>query len=161
MIFRLEYIKHSDVQAFNLETLSPSFKGAVFNYLTQVLQSNQLNHQSFSLTVCREHFLLNPITLYFRKSSYLVDDMNDLIELLKANGLIDFWMSEYSNTKYLKRVSLSDSIEPFPLSFRSLKGIFMILCIGLFTSLVVFVVELSSNFLRNLLTLMTFGRPKF
>lgn len=138
---RLKVIKYTETDAMNRKTLNPSFKGAVVNYLTQVLHSNKLNYRDFTFKICREHFLLNPITIYFRKSSFLIDDAVDLISALQANGLIDYWISEYADSKYLKSsLQLSDH-QPSVLSVAHMEGVFMVWIFGVAASTVLFVFE--------------------
>lgn len=144
-LFRLKVIKYDDINELNRKTLSSTFKGAVFNYLTQVLYLNKLNHKSFTYVICREHFLLNPITVYFRKSFYLTDDVNELISMLHANGLIDHWISDYADSKYLMFSQHSSKQEPERLSINHLKGIFIVWLVGISIASFTFLIEILSS----------------
>ena len=89
--------------SYALKTLNPSFKGVVFKYLDTILYLNHLNYKNFTFTLCKERFLMTPIVFYFRKHHYLVEEIDQKIELMHMNGLIQHITSRYFNSIYSKK----------------------------------------------------------
>ncbi len=63
--------------------LDPSFRGAVFIFLAQVLNENLVNSKNFTLRICKEIMLTDSFAFYFTKNFYLVDEFDNRIERLK------------------------------------------------------------------------------
>lgn len=83
-----------------------------------------------------------PVIIYTKKDFYLLDQLNDKIETLKAAGLIDFWFDQDID----KRLLTSKKTDgPMILTVDKLLGSFQILLAGCFISFIVFVIELSSR----------------
>jgi hypothetical protein len=136
-------IKLSELESYRDKTLDSSFKGVVFNYLTQVLYENQINYRNFTYRICKEKFLINRMVFYFKKDFYLVDDFNRKIRVLNENGLINFWKSKYIDEPH--RLILSDG--PTPLKIDHLIGCFEVWTGGIFLCFFVFLIEcLSKHF---------------
>lgn len=133
-------IKLSEQEYFRHMTLDPSFNGAVFNYLTQVLYINQLHHKEFSYRICKDLFTNNQMIFYFQKDFYLLNEFNGMITALHENGVIKFWRSKYVDSRYTNRND--DSIGPTPLRFYHLRGCFELFTGGLIICVSVFSLEM-------------------
>lgn len=128
------------IAKYRFKTLDPSFDGVVFNYLDQILYQNQLNYKNFTFQVCKERFLANPFVFYFRKNHYLVEEVNDRIELMLTNGMIQHIQGSYADASLLKR--LEESKEPKVLALNHSNGAFRIFGFGCLIALTIFVMEL-------------------
>lgn len=126
-------------QYLNKIRSDPNFKGAVGRSLTRILYANHINSQDRRFTICKEIVMTIPAVIYTPKDFYLMDSLNERIQMLKAAGLIDFWhfqdidrqISIYEDLEYRKTLTLAQ-----------LLGSFQILGIGLGLCFVVFVIEL-------------------
>lgn len=136
------------------KTLDPLYKGGVIVPLMEVIYSNQMNHKNFTLKVLKEYLLDIPIVYLFPKNFYLMDEINEKMGVLKAAGLVSLWMDRYLDKRY---VNVEDSSgEPKVLSVQDLKGGFEMYFLGVFTSIIVFVLERISllrcmKFLRKII----------
>lgn len=91
-----------------------------------------------------------------RKDFYLLDELNDIIVILKAAGLIDFW---YLQNIDMMNNNLKESASPKILTLRKLLGCFGILFFGCIIGFTVFFGELITpailKFFRSLDTTVT------
>lgn len=130
-----------------METTNPYGNTAVSSSLEQILYYNKLNYkENTTLTVCKEYLFTFQYGIYFRKNSYLEQAFNKKIQLLKSSGLIDFWASEFINSRYLNIKTRDGS--PKKLNMEQLLGGFEVLLIGLVVGFFVFLVEAISRWLR-------------
>jgi hypothetical protein len=67
-----------------------------------------------------------------------LNEVNALISLLHANGLIDYWISKYANSKYLQDTTDGN---PSKINFQQVEGIFIIWFFGIMLSVTLFAVE--------------------
>ena len=88
--------------------------------------------------------MMIPITMYFPKNSYLVEPLNEIIQLLYSSGLINYWTSINEDKKFLNSRSLSK--EPKKLTIEHLSGPFQIWMFASASAIVVFVFELFWHF---------------
>jgi hypothetical protein len=123
-----------------MQTLDSDFKGAFVTSIDEVLYLNKLNYDNFTFNVLHEMILTVPAVFYLNKNSHLTDIINEKIDDLLAGGLIDYWISQYLEMKYLRIIHIDDG--PSVLNFSELYGIFQLLSYGLFCSIFVFIVEL-------------------
>lgn len=82
------------------------------------------------------------VVIYVKKDFYLLDALNEKIELLKAAGLIEFWNSQDIDEHFLKT---KDSNHPKVLTLKRLLGCFHILAFGHGFSFIIFLIEIISN----------------
>lgn len=85
------------------------------------------------------------MAFYFPKNSFLTEAVNEKISILKAAGLIDFWISKHMDVKYVK--VQEPTKEPTKLNFYQLSGIVCIWGFGCVSAFMVFIVELVWAFL--------------
>lgn len=85
-------------------------------------------------------FITIPLVFYVKKDFYLLDALNDKIELLKAAGLINFWQSQDIHIEILKDKSPNFARV---LKFTQLVGCFQLLLFGLLISFIVFLLEIA------------------
>lgn len=110
------------------QTIDPYFNAAVTSSMEQILYFNKLNHKNMTLTVCREQLFTFQYGIYFRKNSFLVEGFNKKISILKSSGLINFWASDYIDSKFLKVKMRDESAKK--LNVVQLLGGFEVLFIG-------------------------------
>jgi hypothetical protein len=147
----LEHTNRVVVNSTALETkkraLLPEAREAVTSSLEQVLYFNKENYKnSTTLTVCKETLFTFQYGIYFRKNSYLVKVFNKKISFLKASGLIDFWASNFIDSRYLNINTVDKS--PKKLNIGQLMGGFQVLFIGIFVGFALFVCEIVSRSFR-------------
>lgn len=115
-------------------------------YSDLLYQYNIKNLTNFQ--VCREHFLLIPIVIYTKKNFYLLQAINEKIEILRAAGLIDYWFL----LSFSKEFGSKKSESPKVLTFSHLSGSFEIWMYGCILSFVMLILETIINkwkLLRN------------
>lgn len=131
-----------EIREKRLLTLNPSFKGVVFNNLPQILYINQLNLNNYTLTVCKESVYNMPFVFYFKKNHFLVDEINEKLDLLLMNGMIDHFTRKYADTGFLK---IRESGERKVLTLTHFRGAFLLHLVLIIISIFVFVIELLSK----------------
>lgn len=80
--------------------------------------------------------------IYTKKDFYLIDALNEKIEILKASGLIEFWQFQDVDQELLKG---KESHEPKVLTVEHLIGCFEIWLTSCLTSFVVLIIEMFTN----------------
>lgn len=128
--------------------LDPSFKGGVTGTLEEVLHLNKLNAKNFTYQVCEESILSIPIGMIFPKNSFLVRVFNEKLRLLKANGMIGYWLGKYIDMSYFNVKSSYDG--PKALTIEHFKGCFQIWAVGIGISVLAAVIEKTLKYFRNL-----------
>lgn len=88
--------------------------------------------------ICKDVIYSIFFVIYSKKDFYLMDAINEKIELLQAAGLIEFWDKQNINTNSPNE----QSNYPKVLTITHFIGSFQILLIGFLISLVAFVMEL-------------------
>lgn len=127
------------VNSIILKTVDPNFEAVATSSLEQVAYLNKVNQKNFTLTVCKEFLFTFNYGIYFQKNSYLTKNFNDKISLMKASGLIDFWATDYINSRYINFKSKDNS--PRKLNLEQMMGGFEVLFIGYVISFVVIFCE--------------------
>lgn len=129
----------------NQLTTNSNFKGALFRSFYGVLYSNQLNfkyNNGTHLQLCKELFLMIPVVFYLQKHSFLLDVVNEQIEIVKASGLSDYWHQSIIDEKYLIVV---ESKQPKSIKFEYLQGTFNLLLAGHGVAMIAFLWELTKS----------------
>jgi hypothetical protein len=88
--------------------------------------------------MCKEPFLTLPVVIYARKNFFLLEAINERIEILKASGLLEFWLFEDIDRNFIK-VKATTELKVF--SLEHLSGSFLIYLSMMFGCFVVFLVE--------------------
>lgn len=132
-----------------------SFEGVIIQPLLKILYKNKALDKSSRYIICKEIFKMIPLVIYSSKNFFLLDAINQKIEVLKASGLIEFW-----HFQDVDRRNLKTSEGPKVLTFNHLLGIFEILSYGYAFSFSVFMLEklfvLTKSGLRKLNVLFNY-----
>lgn len=116
-----------------------TFKGAYGGSIAYFLYTNQINSKSMQNKFCPDAFLTIPVVIYTSKDFFLLEALNEEIQLLKSAGLINFWhYQKYIDTKILK---MKQSKSPKVLTMRHFEGCFGILMLGNLIGFLVFLIE--------------------
>jgi hypothetical protein len=115
-----------------------SFQAAFPSSLLKILYHNQISERRFRLNICKEGFMTVPVVFYTVKDFYMLNEMNEKIEMFKASGLTNFWSHENIDIKFL---NYKEDKSPKVFTLSQFAGAFKVLLFGLSVSFVVFVVE--------------------
>lgn len=121
-----------------------SFKGAYIRSLPLALYTNQKLPKEKWFRICKQPLMSIPVVIYTVKDFFLLDEMNEWIEVLKSAGLIQYWSNQDIDMKYLK-VREESSLKP--LNLEQLQGSFELLLSGY----VLGFISLSSEYLLLIL----------
>lgn len=135
-----------ELDKYRRKTLDPSFKGAVFDYLLEVLLINMQNRDK--LKICKQHLLPVQSTFYTRQNFYLLEKINTFLGNSKSNGLIQHLMSNNLNLQQ-NIDSKVESSGQSSLTLQHLRGQFDFLLIYLLVAFVVFVLEILVKFVKK------------
>lgn len=124
----------------------PSFKGAVSRALSSTIYINQKSPKELRQKICKETILTIPAVIYTRKNFYLLDALNEKIEILKAAGLVNFWQHQNIDGRIL---SEKESNQPKYLTLQQLLGSFEIIIFGYVISFSAFLFELVGKSFRK------------
>lgn len=130
------------IAEYRKKTLDPKFNGVVFNYLDQILYANQIN-KNFSFHVCKERFTTNHFVFYFKRNHYLVDEINNQIELMLTNGMIQRFRSKYADLKFASPIR--EYVGPKLLTLEHFNGVFRIFAVCSIIAIIIFLFELISK----------------
>lgn len=125
-------------------------KTAVIAGETHIRYLNQQNsissderRKKIKYEITRERLIMYPSVIYTRKSFYLSDVTNGVIEQLKTSGLIDYWQKQtFSKQKLDTTGAKHQRRQPEVIKFEHVKGPFQFLVIGLVVSFLVFMIEI-------------------
>lgn len=134
------------MEARKRQTVNPYFNAAVTSSMEQVLFFNKMNYKNMTLTICKEYLFTFQYGIYFRKNSYLEQVFNERISMLKSNGLIDFWASDFMSATFLN-IKIRDA-SPRKLKLEQLMGAFEVLYMGCAVGFAILLFELLSKCLR-------------
>lgn len=119
--------------------------------MDEIVHLNKQNVKKFTFHVCKEHIFMAQVAVFFQKNSYLKDAFDQKIKLLKANGLINYWLSRYIDYNYINVKVPSKG--PEKLIINQMLGAFQILFYCLLFSCFMFIFELiihaAINYRRN------------
>lgn len=123
-----------------MKTLDSRNKIAVIASFDEIVYFNQLNINKFSLNVCKEGIFMAQVVMFLQKNSFLKQAFDQKIMTLKANGLINFWISKHMSYSYLV---IEPAVRgPTRLNVDQLFGAFEVWFSCLFVSTLAFAVEL-------------------
>lgn len=120
---------------------NPYFKGAMPTTLDFILDFNKHHRENFT-EVLKEYLFVQSYCIYFRKNSYLVHRVNQIIGVLQTNGIISRWERQSIDHKYINRPPVSK--RPKTLNLDQVMGGICIYFIGLGIGFLVFVLEIVS-----------------
>lgn len=123
----------------NIRT-DPEYKGVYAEALFKALYVNQQAPKDHRYNICKEKFVTLPLVIYSQKDFYLLDALNEKIDILKSSGLIEFWFFQELDIRFLEPTF---SKQRKVLTMKHLIGCFQILFIGLALSSIVFGLELA------------------
>lgn len=115
----------------------PSFKAAYPQSLLKTLYDNQPKSKTSGYKYCKEVYITVPVVIYARLDFYLLDAINEKIEVLKSSGLIDYW--HYRSVQYFKTNTV---IKPRVLKVNQLSGCFYFVIFGNVVSFLIFLGEI-------------------
>lgn len=137
--FRRNIVTPNEIVVHMNMTFDVNFKGTMMNVLSQVLYMNQVHHKSYFYKICKEVYTTVPVSIFFPRNSYLVENFNRKLEAFEAAGLIKFWASAHTDMKYLNYYSASTG--PKELNLSHISGIVQMLVGGLMLATIVFLLE--------------------
>ena len=103
----------------------PGFKAAWPRSLDVILYDNQMSSVENRLKVCKELLMTYPAVIYTKKNFYLLESINEKLNLLNAAGLIEFWHFQVVDLNFLKVGEEKSNL----------------FCLGLTVALIVFTLE--------------------
>jgi hypothetical protein len=136
----VKYISPTDNRLYQEKTFDPYFKGSVITTLDEVIYYNTLNIRNKTFQICKEHITTAQIVIVFQRNSYLTKAFNEKLQLLKANGVLNFWISRHMDTKFTK-IEEEKVKTPKKLTIKKLLGSFQVWIGGLCIAGLMFVVE--------------------
>jgi hypothetical protein len=118
----------------------PLTRAGFLGGINAILYSNLVNLYGFKLTICPEPLMLRQYAVVYPKDFYLIPRIDELLIVLVENGLIDYWMSEH--TESIRRPA--SVREPMKLTLSHLLSAYQLTLLGMALASVVFVGELLS-----------------
>jgi hypothetical protein len=118
-------------------------KTAVIGPISEVIYSNKINSKNFTYRVLPQVVLNVPVALFLPKYHYLTNEIERCVNILHAAGLIEFWIAEHLDEKYLKP-KIEDA-SPKVLELEHLKGIFYVWLGGCTISILIFLIEIARH----------------
>lgn len=119
---------------------NPSIKAAFPKAKRFILYENQITSEENRQTMCKETFASTPTVIYTVKDFWLLEEINEKIELFKAAGFMEFWYYQFIDRK--KTSIESSQNNPKILSLLHFQGCFAILLSGFAVSILAFVLEI-------------------
>lgn len=119
----------------------PQFKGCLAYGRSEYLYQRKVSTSTKSL-ICAQIYMTIPTVILTTMNFYLLEEMNDKIEILKAAGLIDYWHRKGFDENSLH---FEESKHPKVIKVRHVLGAIQVWIVGLTYSLLVFLIELMSN----------------
>ena len=141
--FRNKVVTFEEILMYRKKTLDPNFKGAISSPLFEIVYLNKLNFKTFAFKTLREPLNNNFAVFYFQKNFYLLNAINEKIGILKAAGLVDYWISKDINPSFLH--IKPENLGPQKLNLRHLLGCFEVWILGIFLGLIAFFLEMCYN----------------
>ncbi|XP_037040009.1 uncharacterized protein LOC119077005 isoform X2 [Bradysia coprophila] len=130
-----------------LKLMDNDFKGAYITTEASVAYYNKKHvaNNSYFVRSTKDRVLLMPMCIYFRKHSCLTDAFDEQIKLYTDSGLINNWVSQFSQKKYLQFQSTSNQRSHQKLKLSQFSGTFG-LCFGMIcVTILTFCFELLSQ----------------
>lgn len=101
---------------------------------------NKKTFETFFLKVCKEKFVTLNIVMYFPKGFFLKNAIDKKLSELAASGILQFWINNYVDKKYLNFES--PELEPQILQIQHLIGVFNVIFIMMGFAIVIFFIEI-------------------
>lgn len=175
MYFRKVIISPIELKAIMNLTLDVNFKGSLMISLSEVLYRNQVHFKEFFYKVCRvgnlsltelpcltnvfqEFYSMTPVSMYFPKHSFLIENFNEKLMLFNSAGLIQYWASAHMDMKYLNFNTAV--LGPKKINFQNLSAIFQIFLGGLMLSFAVFLGEILWKKIRRCRQIPSFANQQ-
>jgi hypothetical protein len=108
--------------------------------MTDVIYRNKKTYEKFVLKICKEQLMTVNIVMFFPKNSYLRDTFNIKLNELLTAGIVQFWVQNFIDIRFLNAKTKSD--EPRTLTLEKLSGVFKIWMIGIGASILIFLLEI-------------------
>ena len=106
-----------------------------------------MNYKNFTYTLCNEHFQNPSLVFYFQMDHYLVPKVNEVLDIMKSHGIIDFISSKYADKRYLKsKPDAGRKVLEINHLYGAIEIYFLCTCMSIF----VFVMELATKLKRFL-----------
>lgn len=118
----------------------PTTRAGFLGGVNAIFYSNLVNLYGFKLTICPEPLMLRQYAVVYPKDFYLIPRIDELLIVLVENGLIDYWMSEHTES-IRHPVSVR---QPMKLTLSHLLSAYQLALLGMSLATVVFVGELLS-----------------
>lgn len=137
--------KNEKIETIQKVRNDPNFPGAIALSLRSMLYMNQIlgvNERRYYY--CNEILVMVPIVIYTQKDFFLINEINNKIEVFKSAGLIEYWDFKGGDEK-----ALNTGKYPGVLTIDHLTGSFQILILGSFISSIVFIIEILFNFFKK------------
>lgn len=113
---------------------------------------NLLNSDELRILYTKDVIQLLPFSVYFQKDSCILETFNRQISALTESGLIESWIERFTKQK----VRLSENAAPMQMKLDQLIGIFYITACLLILSLLLFLLELFSNYNASIKSFLDF-----
>lgn len=139
--------KNSEILNKTAMTIDPKAKRVAFQYISQTVFYNKYFPEDKKVHICKSRLLTSPFVFYFVKNHFLVDDLNDKLELLNQNGINRRIKNKYLHSDDYKFAKHGQT--PEKLQFSELRGVFLLLLIAWIISFIVFIMEKSYKACEN------------
>lgn len=148
--FSMNFVAYEERAKYLSRIQSDStFKAAFVRPLAKTLYYNQKHPKNLRYKILMDAILTIPIAMLSQKNFYLLDALNEKIELFKSAGLIDLWQTQDVDARNLKE---KEPNYPQILSLHNLIGVFQIWLFGCVISLLAFICEASRLKVEKLFT---------
>lgn len=143
-IFRRKMINDATFPEYLTKVTDPTFNSAVCQSLTKVTYEIQYMHRP--LIVCNEIIALIPIVILFPKNHFLIQTIDEKIDLFNSAGLINFWVNKYIDKSFIKSLQTRHHY-PKQLNIRQLLGGFQIWITCCVIGSITFFIEIAMHFI--------------
>lgn len=97
------------------------------------------------LKTMKEPIQWSHVVMVTRKSSPFMQSLNALIYALTEAGIVSFWESEMASKYQADCREDSIATEPYRLTVNEVQGIFIVFCISVSMSAILFIIELTAK----------------
>lgn len=147
---RRKVFPNDDIDIYRKKTLDPKFKGVVFSYLDQLIYLNEQNYKNFSYHISKEIFLMSHFVFYFAKNHYLVDEVNERLNLMLTGGIIQHIRSQYTSSVF--KNAWEEAKGPKQLKIKHFIGALRLLFMFNLLAFIVFLLEILTKLMTKLKT---------
>lgn len=133
-------LKPDDIETkIKQHSVDPEFKGTFIRSFTNIVYCNQKNAHQKDVKMCKEVYSTTPIVMFVKKDFYLLDEINQRIDMLISSGLIEFWHFQDVDKRFL---NIKHPKHPKVLTVKRLNGSLYILLCGYVISSAILGIEL-------------------